>query len=559
MATVSKEILAIYKDKLTNALHDIFQHTDFKEGIDRKIIIKERVRFITFMRKLDSLSGVPNLSFAMMKQYYSTHIVEFIVHWGFTDDPRFIFNTDRVLPFILYQRQRELVRKVVECIDHKKPLFIDKVRSVGATWVIIAVFCTLAIFRKYQSFALVTMNEDSLEVVGDVSTLFPKIKFFIEHLPIEFRGDYSVMKDIKKRYIFIPATGSSFTGEFGKEAGRSKRHTVVFLDEAAFNNNYPKLIAALTESCSCLIQCSTLPHNDNAYTDNLDYAVANNIDVFKITAFDDPRMTEERLETKRLEYGALQSLFQIEILGIRNQELTNEIINIQAINSAFTDIIKQSTEIVGAFDVADKGTDLCALAIRMGSTLIHIEEWSGTLIDINDSFDKVLNILKVFNCKKLIFDGTGMGYAITTLIKDRSRMGINFDVEFTNFIANEAAQAELDNIHSAKVSKNFENIKAQYWFKLANMFINTYRGSFDEPHILISKNISLELRAKLSLQLRQIVWYDTPSGKLCIEKRGARDVKTTVSPDLADSLMMCFSVPCSSGGLIYKKLFHYDF
>src|ERR1700676_5196356 len=68
-------------------------------------------------------------------EYYKTHPIEFIEHWGITFDPRNA-GTDQptYMPFILFKRQKQLVQFIEDCRKDEEPGLVEKSRDMGATW-----------------------------------------------------------------------------------------------------------------------------------------------------------------------------------------------------------------------------------------------------------------------------------------------------------------------------------------------------------------------------------------------------------------------------------------
>ncbi len=86
----------------------------------------------------------------------------------------------------------------------------------------------------------------------------------------------------------------------------------------------------------------------------------------------------------------------------------------------------------------------------------------------------------------------------------------------------------------------FENAKAQAWWALRHRFLATFRALHDEdynPADLIAIDPHFAELTKLKVELSQPTWGLSKNGKILIEKQP----EGTTSPNLADSVMMCFA------------------
>jgi hypothetical protein len=164
---------------------------------------------------------------AWVKRYYARDaetMADFINDWGFTIDPRLVeAGVSSVLAFSLWPKQREMIRWIMECLALRKPGVVVKSRDVGASWVTMALLCTLCIFRNGFAAGVGSAVEIKIDRSGDPDTLFYKIRSFLEYLPPEFNAGFSEDKTSADKRVSFPLTGSSITGEAGDQAGRGGR------------------------------------------------------------------------------------------------------------------------------------------------------------------------------------------------------------------------------------------------------------------------------------------------------------------------------------------------
>lgn len=69
------------------------------------------------------------------KLYYSNNYAAFINHWGMTYDPRNAgTELPTKIPFILFQRQEEIIDFLLKLKSAQEDGMLEKARDYGATW-----------------------------------------------------------------------------------------------------------------------------------------------------------------------------------------------------------------------------------------------------------------------------------------------------------------------------------------------------------------------------------------------------------------------------------------
>lgn len=143
------------------------------------------------------------------------------------------------VPFNLYPFQEDEVVPVLrEIIDasfneKKEDLLIDKSRDMGVSWLILAVFLWYWLFASNANFLLGSRKQDYVDTLGDISTLFPKIRFMIKWLPTwMLPTGYDSRKHDGYMKIINPVTDSTITGEStNQDFARGGRYNAVLFDE----------------------------------------------------------------------------------------------------------------------------------------------------------------------------------------------------------------------------------------------------------------------------------------------------------------------------------------
>src|SRR6185369_7016634 len=101
----------------------------------------------------------------------------FINDWAVTVDPR---NAERnlpvLVPFLLFPKQRELVDAILGAWRSSTGLAMPKSRDVGASWVAMALSCTMGLFMRNFMVGVGSAKEDKVDRAGDPDTLFYKAR-----------------------------------------------------------------------------------------------------------------------------------------------------------------------------------------------------------------------------------------------------------------------------------------------------------------------------------------------------------------------------------------------
>ena len=171
-----------------------------------------------------------------------------------------------LVPFVLYPRQMELVEKLYDCVDGGSELLIQKSRDTGASWTCLVVLAWFFLFRRNQSFLLLSRKEDAVDqlsglvnnypanVTSDAGTLFGKIDVVLSRLPEWMRPKCSR----KKLHLVNQTNGSRIDGESANAtAGTSDRRTALFMDEFSKVLEAESIKRSTRDVTACRIVVST--------------------------------------------------------------------------------------------------------------------------------------------------------------------------------------------------------------------------------------------------------------------------------------------------------------
>lgn len=187
-----------------------------------------------------------------------------IVYWFnnfcWTYNPRAEVTT---MPFNLYPFQEWCVHEWLGCISNQEDFGIEKSRDMGVSWLIMLIFQYCWLFKDGWNFHCGSRKEDLVDVEGDVSTLFGKFCFNLDHLP-----KWMKPKSIYRKSLFVrnEDNGNLLTGEATNPSfARGGRYRAILYDELAFWETADASVASGSASTNCRIFLSTPCGENNKY------------------------------------------------------------------------------------------------------------------------------------------------------------------------------------------------------------------------------------------------------------------------------------------------------
>lgn len=480
----------------------------------------------------------------VLMEYYRDHLSDFITDWGVTDDPRLVdLGQPSVVPFILFDKQREFVDYVVDRWRARRRGLVEKSRDMGVTWLTIATSATLCLFHDGMKIGFGSRTEPYVDKIGEPKSIFERGRLFMEHLPIEFRRGWTRGHAPFMRMMF-PETRSTWTGEVGENIGRGDRTSIYFVDEAAHLQYAASIEKSLSQTTNCRIDVSSVNGMNNEFAKNRH---SGRINVFIFDWHDDPRKDEEWYARQQMDLDPVVVAQEID----RDYSASVEGIVIpgawvRAAVGAFKRLgIGPTGRKRAALDVADEGGDLNALCCTEGVTVSRLEEWSGRGTDLFATTQKAFEICDEFEAEECRYDADGLGAGIRgdARIVNATRMAQHRPIIRLQGFRGSAGviEPEGEDIKGRKNKDYFMNLKAQGWWNLRQLFQRTYRrvalGMPCEPDHMINLDPDLPLIHKLVTELSQPTFSLSPAGKIQINKMP----EGLKSPNLADSVMIRFA------------------
>ncbi len=493
-------------------------------------------------------------------EYYKTHPIEFIEHWGITFDPRNVGTAQPTfMPFILFKRQKELVQFVESCRKDEEAGLVEKSRDMGATWLCCNYSVWLWRFHSGAAVGWGSRKSDLVDRRGVIDSIFEKIRTVVNWLPrplwpLGFDPD----RHMSHMRILNPENGSSIAGEGGDDLGRGGRTTVYFKDESAHYEHPEAIEAALASNTRCQIDISSVHGIGNVFHRRREAGVEwspgaklpkGKTRIFVMDWRDHPAKTQGWYELMRQQYidNGLAHIFAQEVDRNYGASVVGTILPLEWIQAAVDAHAKlkiiPSGLWMAALDVADEGGDTNALSKREGVVLRALDEWGER--DTGVTTRRAVEALKGLGEVDLQYDAIGVGAGVKSEANrlDDDKL-LPKGVRFVKWEAGAAVLWPDDHIipgdKQSPLNKDFyHNLKAQGWWMLRRRFEITYRalteaGFTYDTEDIISLDSKMPLLQKLIKELSQPTAGPSTRMKLIVNKAP----EGSKSPNLADSVMM---------------------
>ena len=507
------------------------------------------------------------------KLVYASDPALFIQHWCVTVDPRIAGDATKTakMPFVLFKRQVEFIEFLHALVESGDSGLVEKSRDVGATWLAGAFSVWMWLFKPGSSVGWGSRKADLVDRIGDMDSIFEKIRTIITNLPQDFWPEnFDPLRHMSYMRIVNPETAASITGESGDDIGRGGRKLIYFKDESAHYEHPEAIEAALTDNTRIQVDISSVCGFGTVFerkrVAGVDWAPGAQIAKGKTNVFvfdwrDHPEKDQAWYDQRRKKHEeeGLLHIFAQEVDRDYAAALEGVAIPAPWVRSAIDADKKLGLEDdggwCGGLDVADEGGDTNALALRRGVTLKSLTEWGG--YDTGRTTRRAVDECSKLGARvDLQYDCVGVGAGV----KAESNRLVSEDVmsKMIGFVPWNGGAEVLkkeerfirNDKHSPTNGDLFANMKAQAWWAARRRFELTHRAvrsraedatpeerSFTwRPEDLIILPSSLPLLFRLAKELSQVTVTMNSKMRIVIDKKpdGAK------SPNLADAAVMCY-------------------
>lgn len=443
--------------------------------------------------------------------YYRDHPAQFITDWGMTFDPRNAeINLPSSIPFVLFPRQVEFVEWVYDRKRSGEDGVAEKSRDMGASWLTVAIAAHMFLFHAGWVIGFGSRKEEYVDKAGDPKSLFWKLRYFIKHLPPEFRPKgWDERKHAPNMRIMHPDNGSVIVGEAGDNIGRGGRSSVYFVDEFAFIEHADQVDAALSQNSNCKLFISTPNGAGNSFYRKRH---AGKLPVFTLHWRDDPRKDDAWYAKQVRELDPVILAQEIEIdyaASVSNAWIDGALVE-AAFHRGPADVEAIGLKILGV-DAAHFGDDTSVITYRRGRLVTPQWVLRGQI----DGVELAERIIK-------IADDLG---GVDQIVIELDGPGVSC---FDQLRQSEKYKSKVKGVHTGARRSDGQhyNLRAQMWARMREWLQ-------EEPNVLPRCG---DLKAELTA-----MQYAYKDGLLLMEKKTEFKKRVHRSPDRADSLALTFA------------------
>ncbi len=159
------------------------------------------------------------------------------IYWvnvfAMTKDPR---KTPSDIPFICYDSyQTKFILDIIQAIKTGIDMLLEKSRDMGASWMVLYAFTWCWLYMDGADFRVGSRKEDYVDKLGDIDTLFEKIRFCLRYLPTWMLPEgFDWGKHSSYMRLINPVNNNSIIGESANENfATGGRRKAILLDEFA--------------------------------------------------------------------------------------------------------------------------------------------------------------------------------------------------------------------------------------------------------------------------------------------------------------------------------------
>ena len=339
--------------------------------------------------------------------------------------------------------------------------------------------------------------------------------------------------------------GATITGEAGDNIGRGGRNAIYFKDESAHYERPELIEASLSDNTDCQVDISSVNGPNNIFHRKRN---SGTVRVFVLDWRDHPGKSQEWYDKRRetAESQGLLHVFAQEVDRDYNSSVEGTLIPGIWVQAAIDAHKKLKIEVTGkkrvGFDVADEGGDVNAVTAVHGILVADLEQWGDG--DTDESTVRAFQFAERNGATELLYDSPGVGAGVKASSK-RIKTPIKSIIPYSGV---GVQNPDKDHVEGKKNKDMFSSGSAQDWWRLRDMFWNTYCAVVKKKDIdhdnLISLSSSLPHLQQLVSELSQVVRTTDNVGRVKIDKQP----KGTKSPNLADSLKIAKSCVSANNG-----------
>lgn len=536
----------------------------WRRGEDRpdyKDVLVDRLGLINRMRNDRTVVHI-------LKKYYATNPVAFVLDWAFTYDPRNVGTEfPPNMPFCLFERQIDMIQFIYEALEDKEKGLWEKSRDYGATFVACAMSIWIWLYRPASSVGWGSRKSDLVDKLGDPDSIFEKIRQTIRMLPPELKPVGLKEKEhLTYMKCINPENGSTIGGEGGDAIGRGGRKSVYFLDEAAHVERPEGIEASLSANTNVRIDISSVNGVGNVFYRNrkagMEWEPGKKLPRGKLRVMvldwrDHPAKNKEWYEREKQSFAekGLQHIFAQEVDRDYSAAVQGVLIKSEWVRAAFdafrdtnwreaNGLLTPEGRRVAGQDAADGGEDASALAIAHGVFISYLQlDQRGAEL----AAPGMLMSANLLGVDEYWYESVGVGTGVKVAAhgaKDVLRFPVRPWVPNAKVVnpSGDIIAGTKPGDKDRKSNKDyFANYKAQSSWAMRLRFQRIYNwyvgGKPQDPDEIILIDPSINNAQRLEAELSQPTYSTNGAGKIVIDKKP----NGTKSPNLFDAVVIATS------------------
>lgn len=467
---------------------------------------------------------------------------------AFFDDYIFQWNVKekRVLPFVLFERQREILEWIDDKYRRQTPGLLKKSREFGLSCLSMGFVQHSFIFERHFYGGVASRAQKYLYKRDNWKAILNKFIFSLEHLPWWLRGSFRKEKHVTKNQIINPDNSNIVDGEAGDDIGQGGRASIFIVDEYSLHHDQQNVEQSLAGTADCVIYIYTSKGPTTYVRSRLE---KENVYPILVTPwYFDPRKVdgpEHVGDAEHWSQWAAEKERQIGAVPFAQEfGCDDEIPDASGIiRPAWVTASEEMAPVrpwgmpVAGLDLADGGEDKHVLAVRHGPVLT-LNKWSS--LEVEEVAPPVVDELVARNVDVCFYDNQGRGSAFGKAATEYAKKVGAGHIQFVGVAAKAkptAGRYLRDSSQSCR--ERFANRATELWWAMSLAL----RGCYER----VQQGADFELAPdeffrvpndpELKAQLVTRKFERTARGIALEDKR-----RMSKSPDEADAVSLTFSV-----------------
>lgn len=322
----------------------------------------------------------------------------------------------RVLPFVLFDRQREAVEWMHELYREQEPGLFKKSREFGGSCLTMGFITPSFLTESHFSAGVASRKQQYLYVRRNWHSILEKFLFGLEHLPPWMRGSFLRDKHVSSNKILNPDNGATIMGEVGEFIGSGGRASIYIVDEYSLVERQAEAWQSLAGTADCVIAVYTSKGPGTYVHQELESNP--NISQMVTPWYYDPRKVDTLDDVGNPEHWSEWAEWKLSKTNNHTFELefccNDEVPDADGVCSPAWMRTAKALELehersgvsVAGIDLSDGGEDEHVLAVRWGA---HVELFTWANLELEEAAPLICEKITELGVRLAFFDNLGRG------------------------------------------------------------------------------------------------------------------------------------------------------